>query len=69
MREVYRALAADRAVGYSTVLKFMQIMTEKGSLVRDEDVRPQIYRAHGHAARRSVESSGILSRVPLAARP
>ena len=45
VREVYRALAADREIGYSTVLKFMQIMTEKGSLVRDEHVRPQVYRA------------------------
>ena len=45
VREVYRILARDRDVGYSTVLKFMQIMTEKGTLVRDESVRPQIYRA------------------------
>ena len=45
VREVYRFLAEDREVGYSTVLKFMQIMTEKGTLVRDESVRPQIYRA------------------------
>ena len=45
MREVYRTLAADRDVGYSTVLKFMQIMTAKGSLVRDDRVRPQRYRA------------------------
>ena len=45
VREVYRTLAADRAIGYSTVLKFMQIMTDKGSLVRDESVRPQLYRA------------------------
>ena len=45
VREVYRILAQDRDVGYSTVLKFMQIMTEKGTLVRDESVRPQIYRA------------------------
>ena len=45
VREVYRVLSADRDIGYSTVLKFMQIMTEKGSLVRDESVRPQIYRA------------------------
>jgi predicted transcriptional regulator len=44
VREVYRTLAADREIGYSTVLKFMQIMTEKGSLVRDETVRPQVYR-------------------------
>ena len=45
VREVYRTLARDREIGYSTVLKFMQIMVEKGSLVRDERVRPQIYRA------------------------
>jgi predicted transcriptional regulator len=45
VREVYRALAKDREVGYSTVLKFMQIMTEKGTLIRDEGVRPQLYRA------------------------
>lgn len=44
VREVYRTLAADRAIGYSTVLKFMQIMVEKGTLVRDERVRPQVYR-------------------------
>jgi predicted transcriptional regulator len=44
VREVYRELAASRGVGYSTVLKFMQIMTEKGTLVRDERVRPQLYR-------------------------
>jgi BlaI family penicillinase repressor len=45
VREVYRTLSAEREVGYSTVLKFMQIMTDKGTLLRDESVRPQIYRA------------------------
>ena len=45
VREVYRTLAVDREVGYSTVLKFMQIMIEKGTLLRDESVRPQVYRA------------------------
>jgi predicted transcriptional regulator len=45
VREVYRTLSAEREIGYSTVLKFMQIMTGKGTLVRDESVRPQVYRA------------------------
>jgi predicted transcriptional regulator len=45
VREVYRELAAERDMGYSTVLKFMQIMTAKGSLVRDDRVRPQMYRS------------------------
>ena len=44
VREVYKTLGQEREIGYSTVLKFMQIMTEKGSLVRDESVRPQVYR-------------------------
>ena len=30
--------------GYTTVLKMLQIMTEKGLVERDETVRPQIYR-------------------------
>jgi predicted transcriptional regulator len=45
VREVYRTLAKDREIGYSTVLKFMQIMTDKGTLIRDESVRPQVYRS------------------------
>lgn len=45
VRQVFNQLEETRDIGYSTVLKFMQIMTEKGSVVRDERVRPQIYRA------------------------
>jgi predicted transcriptional regulator len=45
VREVYKTLEQEREIGYSTVLKFMQIMTDKGSLIRDESVRPQMYRA------------------------
>ena len=44
VREVYLTIAQDRDAGYSTVLKFMQIMTDKGTLIRDESVRPQLYR-------------------------
>ena len=45
VREVFREISLTRRVGYSTVLKMMQIMTEKGFVERDPDVRPQIYRA------------------------
>ena len=45
VREVFDALSEDHEMGYTTVLKFMQIMTGKGLLERDASVRPQVYRA------------------------
>jgi BlaI family penicillinase repressor len=45
VREVFDDLSTRQDVGYTTVLKFMQIMTEKGLLDRDTSVRPQIFRA------------------------
>jgi predicted transcriptional regulator len=45
VRQVHRMLAKHRRTGYSTTLKMMQIMREKGLLIRDDSVRPQIYRA------------------------
>lgn len=44
VRDVQQALDAKRPTGYTTVLKLMQIMFEKGLVVRDESVRPQVYR-------------------------
>jgi predicted transcriptional regulator len=44
VREVQRIMQAVRPTGYTTVLKLMQIMTDKGLVKRDETVRPQIYR-------------------------
>ena len=35
---------SDKPTGYTTVLKMMQIMTDKGLVERDESLRPQIYR-------------------------
>ncbi|HEY7120112.1 MAG TPA: BlaI/MecI/CopY family transcriptional regulator [Tepidisphaeraceae bacterium] len=46
VREVHHALVADdpdRDTGYSTTLKMMQVMLDKGLLVRDEGRRPQVY--------------------------
>lgn len=45
VREIYDALDVRRAVGYTTVLKLMQIMTTKGLVVRDEANRAHVYRA------------------------
>ncbi len=43
VREVHGVLSKRQDIGYTTVLKLMQIMTEKGSLERDTSVRPQVY--------------------------
>jgi BlaI family penicillinase repressor len=45
VRDIQRVLNQAKPTGYTTVLKLMQIMTEKGLIERDETVRPQIYRA------------------------
>jgi BlaI family transcriptional regulator, penicillinase repressor len=45
VRDVHEALAATQATGYTTVLKLMQIMTEKGLVVRDERQRAHVYEA------------------------
>ena len=45
VRQVHETLAEERDTGYSTTLKMMQVMLEKGLLVRDESVRPQLYEA------------------------
>lgn len=42
VREVHESLD-DRDVGYTTVLKLMQIMLQKGLLVRDERQRSHVY--------------------------
>ena len=44
VREVYKILNGDKYVGYTTALKLMQIMTDKGLVERDETCRPQLYR-------------------------
>jgi BlaI family transcriptional regulator, penicillinase repressor len=44
VRSVQRILNELKPTGYTTVLKLMQIMTEKGLVERDETQRPQIYR-------------------------
>lgn len=45
VREVHEALQPVQGTGYTTVLKLMQIMTQKGLLERDEAQRSHVYRA------------------------
>ena len=45
VREVYDLISQKETIGYTTVLKFMQIMTEKGLLERDASIRPQVFSA------------------------
>jgi predicted transcriptional regulator len=45
VREVFNQLSENEGIGYTTVLKLMQIMTDKGLLKRDVSVKPQVYKA------------------------
>lgn len=45
VREVHEELAKTKDVGYTTTLKLMQIMHEKGLVKRDDSVKTHIYQA------------------------
>ena len=50
VREVYEALSEQKSLGYTTVLKLLQIMTTKGTVRRNEDQRAHVYEACQPAA-------------------
>jgi BlaI family transcriptional regulator, penicillinase repressor len=45
VREVHEALHEKRPIGYTSVLKLMQIMTTKGTVRRNEEQRAHVYEA------------------------
>ncbi len=45
VREVHEALTPTKDIGYTTTLKLMQIMNEKGLVNRDDSARTHIYEA------------------------
>ncbi|MDV6329354.1 BlaI/MecI/CopY family transcriptional regulator [Asticcacaulis sp. 201] len=45
VREIFDVLSQERAMGYTTVLKTMQIMHEKGLVTRTEEGKAHIYEA------------------------
>ena len=47
VREVWEDAGPNPQTGYTTVLKLLQIMTDKGLVLRDERHRTHVYRAAG----------------------
>ncbi|MGJ5818157.1 BlaI/MecI/CopY family transcriptional regulator [Paludibaculum fermentans] len=45
VRQVHEVLEARKPTGYTTVLKLLQIMSEKGLVAREESARAHVYRA------------------------
>ena len=45
VRDVHERLSQERDMGYTTVLKLMQIMFEKGLVTRDDSQRSHVYKA------------------------
>jgi len=43
VRQVYEALSRERPTGYTTALKLLQIMTDKGLVDRDASERTHVY--------------------------
>lgn len=45
VREMHARLEADKGTNYSTTVKMLSVMLDKGLVTRDEAVRPHVYRA------------------------
>lgn len=64
VREVHEAIAAAKAVGYTTVLKQMQVMRRKGLLMRSDRFRSHVYEPSQSQARTQRQlAAAILQRV------
>jgi predicted transcriptional regulator len=64
VREVHEALSEKKSLGYTTVLKLLQIMTTKGTVRRNETQRAHVYEACLPAAQTKRQLAGdMLQRV------
>jgi predicted transcriptional regulator len=64
VREVYESLSEKKPMGYTTVLKLLQIMTAKGTVRRNEDQRAHVYEARQPAEQTKRQLAGdVLQRV------
>ena len=44
VREIHNRLNADKGTNYSTTVKMLSVMMEKGLVTRDENASPHVYR-------------------------
>lgn len=44
VREIHKRLEADKGTNYSTTVKMLSVMLQKGLLKRDEEAQPHVYR-------------------------
>lgn len=64
VREVHDTLREKKSIGYTSVLKLLQIMTEKGTVRRNEDQRAHVYEACEPAEATKRDLAGdVLQRV------
>ena len=64
VREIHEVLAKERDVGYTSALKFLQIMTAKGLVSRTEDQRAHVYTANQPAEKTKQQfAADVLKRV------
>src|SRR5215468_9565277 len=64
VREVHEALSEKKPVGYTSILKLMQIMTAKGSVRRNEEQRAHVYEACQPAEKTKEQyAADVLQRV------
>jgi predicted transcriptional regulator len=44
VREIHKRLESDKGTNYSTTVKMLAVMREKGLVRRDEEAQPHVYR-------------------------
>ena len=66
VREIHAVLAQEKDVGYTSALKFLQIMTAKGLVTRTEDQRAHVYSANQPAEKTKQQFAAdvLQARVP-----
>lgn len=64
VREIHDELSKEKDVGYTSALKFLQIMTTKGLVTRSEEQRAHVYSASEPAeATKQQLATDVLQRV------